>query len=230
MEPEDWRFGRWCAREGVSVASTKVFGVDHFGRASYPSDQAWGWDEDWHFTFPHDVDGWLTVAEGAELSALAKGCDVLEIGSFMGRSTVCMARSAKHVLCIDPFDGRATSRPGDTMAAFLENLDKHGVRNRVEAIRGTSAECAEHVAGRRFDVAFVDGDHDAGAVLFDAGVARRSLKPGGLIAFHDYRTFPGEVDGRWDPGVTEAVDALLRDGYRLVKRVETLAVLEVAGG
>lgn len=47
--PEDWNFGHWADRNGLKVAGTRAVATDHYGRAAYPSTQAWGApvDEDW---------------------------------------------------------------------------------------------------------------------------------------------------------------------------------------
>jgi hypothetical protein len=54
-------------------------------------------------------------------------------------------------------------------------------------------------------------------VVEDAGLASRVLKPGGLLAFHDY--------GNRDFGVTKAVDDLLRSGGELLNVAGTVAVI-----
>lgn len=148
---------------------------------------------------------------------------VLEIGSFCGLSTICMAQTAARVYAADTFDGRATPLPGDTLEEFWGNVSRHGLTHRVTVCRGESAavEIPEPV-----DLAFIDGDHDYQAVLADLAVARRHLKPGGLVAFHDYRTSPDEA-GRWNPGVTRAVDCLLNADGALIERAGSVAVVSL---
>ncbi len=47
--PEDWNFGHWCARNGVTVAGTKAVGIGHWGRWQFRNDEVWGQrvDEAW---------------------------------------------------------------------------------------------------------------------------------------------------------------------------------------
>jgi predicted O-methyltransferase YrrM len=71
-----------------------------------------------------------------------------------------------------------------------------------------------------YDLVFVDGSHDRESVSRDAALARGVLKPGGLLAFHDY--------GNRDFGVTEAVDELLRGGAELLNVAGTVAVVRPA--
>jgi predicted O-methyltransferase YrrM len=86
------------------------------------------------------------------------------------------------------------------------------------------------VAGlkEKFDLAFIDGAHDAPSVKLDASLATAALAPGGLLAFHDFRNFPGEHDGNWDPGVTQTVNELIAQGASLVDKIGTIAVVRPA--
>jgi len=52
----------------------------------------------------------------------------------------------------------------------------------------------------QFDVVFIDGDHSVEGVLLDYDCWIDSLKPGGILAFHDYH--PNH------PGVVKVVDEL----------------------
>ena len=69
-----------------------------------------------------------------------------------------------------------------------------------------------------YDLVFIDGAHDAVSVANDIAVARELLAPGGLIAFHDYRSPE-------DPDIAPAVDALIAAGGELLSLTETLAVV-----
>ncbi len=173
---------------------------------------------DWKF--PADVRGWLSEAEGIALAELARGKSVLEIGAFCGRSTICMAQTAEEIRTVDPFDGRATPEPADTFSEFMDNLVRYGVD--VIPHRATSEVVASFEA-KSFGLVFIDGDHSFDAVVRDAKLAARVLKPGGRIAFHDY----GSPE---DPDVMQAVDHLVTLGCKFIGVVAgTIAVLDPAG-
>lgn len=167
--------------------------------------------------YPSDVRGWLSEEEGRALADLARSKRVLEIGSFCGKSAICMAQVAESVDCIDPFDGRATAEPGDTLPEFLANTSRYGVGEKVSPHRGTTADIAGTLEGS-YGLVFVDGDHSFGAVMADIRAAEKLLAPGGLIAFHDYRR-------PCDPEVTTAVDAYLSEGAALLDLVGTVATV-----
>jgi predicted O-methyltransferase YrrM len=165
--------------------------------------------------FPLDIPGWLLPEEGKKLAELATGKRVLEIGSYCGLSTVCMARTAKHVTAVDYFDGRGTPMPQNTLPAFKRNIERHGLTEKVWFCHPD-----EKYPFDKYDLAFIDGAHEYGTVKADIERVRSVLAENGLIVFHDYR----------DPihdGVTDAVDDLLADGGKLVSLTNTLAVVSV---
>lgn len=172
--------------------------------------------------FPADVEGWLTPAEGQFLAQIATDKRVLEIGSYCGRSTICLAQTAQEVHAVDPFDGRATPNRKDTFGAFSENLERYGVADRVTAHRGTSIAVLPKLQPESFDLVWIDGAHAYESVLLDIWLALKVLKPGGLLAFHDYRS-------PRDPGVTAAVNKLLAVGGKLLSSADTVALVDPKG-
>lgn len=228
VEPEDWYFSRLCHELGLKIGATRKVQVTHRGEFDFDNVTAWGNPFDAEYvrkstlpnSFPREIPGWLDPEEGAALAELARGKRVLEIGSYCGKSTVCMARTAEHVAAVDYFDGRATPFPMSTAGEFEANLDRYEVAEKV-----TVCHPEAEIPMPGYDLAFIDGAHDRASVEADIDKAIGVLNPGGLIAFHDYRTHPGDCDGNWDEGVTSAVDAFLRDGAELIERHKTVAVV-----
>lgn len=237
VEPEDWYFARLCHELGLKIGCTRKIPLDHRGVARFTNTRPWGTqfhDQAWAdespvptvdadgFRFPFDVEGWLRFEEGKALFNLAKGKRVLEIGSYCGKSTICLAQSANEVHSIDPHDGRGTAVPQDTSEALRTNLWNYGVKGKVNIIRGCfNADDVRQVESGfspPFDLVFIDGAHDYDSVRSDIENASRVLAPGGLLAFHDYHS-------SCDPGVTAAVDELLADGGELLSTHSTLAVV-----
>ena len=230
-EPEDWFFSRLLHEMGLKVGATRKIRLCHQGDMGFSNEHPWGTEPfDREHTdkspvpgaFPHDVPGWLLVNEGKELTRLAKGKRVLEIGSYCGLSTVCLARSAREVVACDYFDGRGTDRLTDTFPMFQECLKRHGVAGKVE-VCSPDAEFPEP----EYDLVFIDGAHDYESVRRDIIRASRVLAPTGLLVFHDYREYP-QQDGRWDEGVNRAVRELISEGGRLMSTTGSLAVVSPA--
>lgn len=61
---------------------------------------------------------------------------------------------------------------------------------------------------REFDAAFIDGDHGYDAVMVDYYLAKSSVRPGGIIIFHDYNNPTVQV--------TQALDYLYSRGCEIV--------------
>jgi SAM-dependent methyltransferase len=235
-ESEDWFFSRLCHEIGLKVGATRKVALTHRGPSAFPNTQAWGdpWDRasqaasplpdvapSGRFLMPA-IDGWLRYEEGAALAEMARGKRVLEVGSYRGLSTVCIARTADYIVSVDTHDGRGTAIPQGTLAALKANLKRYEVADRVAVHRMTLGRFSESwikvVDPVLFDLVFIDGDHSRDAVESDIRHALPLLAPGGLIAFHDYCNHA-------DPGVAEAVDALIGRGGELVSLVESLAVV-----
>jgi predicted O-methyltransferase YrrM len=138
------------------------------------------------FRFPDDVRGWLTRTEGEALAACARGRVVLEIGSYCGRSTICMAQTAKRVYALDWHRGDAGAGWGQTLPEFLANIERYGVADKVIPLVGRTDDLSPILADLSVEFVFVDGAHDADSVRADTRLALRVLKPGGVIAFHDF--------------------------------------------
>jgi hypothetical protein len=228
VEPEDWYFSRLLHELGLKIGATMKVHVQHRGEMDFDNQRCWGNKFDSQFVkestlqsaFPSDVPGWLTHREGFALESLSRGKRVLEIGSYCGRSTVCIGRVAESVTCVDYFDGRATPEPTSTFAKFQDSLDRYGIASKVQTCHPES-----EIPLPKYDLAFIDGAHDRESVEVDIKKAMSVLNENGLLAFHDYRTFEGESDGGWDPGVTESVNALIEKGGEIVSRHHTLAVV-----
>ncbi len=157
-----------------------------------------------------EIDGWMTEDELDWLRDQAGRFDsVLEIGTWMGRSTAALAEGCPgRVVTVDPFDAEfydtATYRPGsegvDVEAFARMNLS--GFDN-VTILKMSSAEAALmfgmfHIVK---DMVFIDGDHAEEAVREDIRLWTPFAQT--LLCGHD----------RELPGVAAALDGLdVREG------------------
>ncbi len=146
------------------------------------------------------IPGWLTQNEGAFLYEQAKKSSrkyaIVEIGSWKGRSTVCLGIGAKDgkggkVYAIDPhkdttehknWSGKADTY--DTYNIFLSNIKKGGVDKFIVPIRKTSAKAAATFKAP-FSFLFIDGSHHFSHVKLDYELWFPKLIEGGTVAFHD---------------------------------------------
>lgn len=254
VEPEDWFFSRKVQELGGKVAVTRNVKLCHHGMIPFPNfpiagevygtkpyDEAFAENAGYtpigevrptvDFTFDTqefpDVPGWLNDDEGRLLAKYAEGHDVLEIGSYCGRSTIWMARVAESVHAVDTWDGRGTPCPRNTLDPFMENVTRHGVLDKITTVKGPLASVKRgetngipfEVDLGKFGFAFIDGDHTR--VQEDVNEVLPLLLPGARIAFHDYQR-------PTDPLVTATVDKLISEGATIVERAGTVIVLELS--
>jgi len=169
------------------------------------------------------VPGWMTRTELAWLAAQAATAKVvIECGSYQGRSTLALADHCPGVVyAIDLWDGPCLKEDGTTAPndwavwpAFTVHLRHHIDAGRVVPMRTAFATGAATLlqAHVQADLVFIDGDHRRAACATDLELGWPLVRPGGILAGHDYH------NATW-PGVTEAVDA------RFGAAVQTLEML-----
>jgi MMP 1-O-methyltransferase len=143
------------------------------------------------------IDGWLHHTEGDLLYRLAKNCTekgvIVEIGSWKGKSTICLAfgsKEGKHipVYAIDPHTGSSEHRQmfGQvwTYDEFIANIRKNKLDDIVKPIVNTSVKAAETFY-EPVELLFVDGAHEYEEVKKDFELWFPKIVSGGIIAFHD---------------------------------------------
>jgi predicted O-methyltransferase YrrM len=153
------------------------------------------------------VPGMVPLREGLFLYSLAYAAgsrgDIVEIGSWQGRSTAFLAQACDDtdngvVHAIDTFRGNPGKEglyavsSGDIEAGFRANIERMGLAHRVVVHPKTAALARSEVKGP-LRMLFIDGEHTHEAVKSDLAYADL-LAPGGLVVFDDYApAFPGVV-------------------------------------
>jgi glycosyltransferase involved in cell wall biosynthesis/predicted O-methyltransferase YrrM len=162
--------------------------------------------------------------------------DVLEVGSFEGRSALFFLQflPKSNLTCVDTFEGNAEhTTPGldglsDMMKVetrFDANMRPFGTR--VEKRKGASIVILPELRAqqRRFDIIYIDGDHRAASAFTDARLGWDLLDNDGVMIIDDYRwelhmplverpeaginAFLQEIAGEFE---------LLHDGHQIIIR------------
>ncbi|HBJ72926.1 MAG TPA: hypothetical protein DDY88_04290 [Actinobacteria bacterium] len=143
------------------------------------------------------VQGWLTEPEAFLLWSLSGTVSadlaVVEIGSYLGRSTVALATGSRGALvhAVDPHTGDisevAEGKSINTYEGFLANIDKASVSDRVRPMRMMSVDAAAIYEGPAIGLLFVDGWHSAEAVEEDIRSWHPHLAPQCTIVFDDWQ-------------------------------------------
>ncbi|TDQ59838.1 methyltransferase family protein [Mesocricetibacter intestinalis] len=131
---------------------------------------------------------------------------ILEVGSFEGRSTVFFAELARkfqssvQICCVDTWQGSVEHshiNMAEAEQRFLHNVSL--ISQQIANIEILQFKQSSHQAmidllargyANYFDFIYIDGSHEAPDVLFDALLAHRLCKIGGIIAFDDYLWSP----------------------------------------
>ncbi len=131
-------------------------------------------------------------------SSLPSESVIVEIGSFKGRSTCCLAYGCrgtnKHVFAIDTFDGNSVDFPHrGFFQEFWRNIETRGLAAYVTPVLGRSADVVK-TWKRPIRLLFIDGSHQYEDVLADFENFFPHVEPGGVVAFHDVvDTWPGPL-------------------------------------
>lgn len=170
------------------------------------------------------IDGWFSEDEGrwyARFARALRGGIFVEVGSWKGRSTsfvgpVCNANGTR-LVCVDHWAGSrdvladrylAALAVEDVEATFRANMTMLGIT--VEVIAARSVEAAARFAASSVDRVFLDASHDRASVAEDLRVWSARLRPGGILAGHDY--------AEKHPEVRAAVDELAEERALVVRR------------
>jgi predicted O-methyltransferase YrrM len=176
-----------------------------------------------------DINGWLSDKEAMALYELASSLPddavVVEIGSWQGKSTYCLARGLRSgmIHAIDPFDSagesgsdllyvnRASMLDKSLLETFKNNLQRGGLLKKVSIHHGYSKDFVGNFES--IDFLFIDGDHSVEGCLFDYEKFSPAIRIGGLLGFHDYQP------KRHDLGPTMVIDTKVRPSGKWVHLV-----------
>ncbi len=147
-----------------------------------------------------DVEGWMTPDQARRLWDCARGVtrggQIVEIGSFRGRSMIVLASAADpdvRLIAIDPhagndrgpqeFEGYGEQASAD-IEVFRANLAAAGVADRVEHLRKFSSDALGDVS-EPIDLLYIDGAHRLRPALNDIRSWSAKIRPGGDLLIHD---------------------------------------------
>ncbi|MFC1772741.1 class I SAM-dependent methyltransferase [Pseudomonadota bacterium] len=166
------------------------------------------------------IPGMITTKSGQLLYTLCymqelKG-DVVEIGSWQGRSASFLARAVENskngsFFAIDHFRGNVGKENyyvvgnedlSDLKEGFLSNMKRIGLSESVHLYDMPNQQAATELKDTNIRFLFIDGDHTKEGVEKDIELFFPNLMPGSIVVFDDFsKTFPGLI---------QAVDQLIQ--------------------
>ena len=127
---------------------------------------------------------------------------MIEIGSFIGESTIIFAEHFKQVIAIAPFQPDYHKEDPTSKFNFDEVYDEYIRRTspfpNIKTLRLTSDSAIDVLKDELFDFIYIDGIHTYEQVKIDIENYQPLVKSGGVIGGHDY--------GPHWPTVNKAVD------------------------
>jgi len=121
-----------------------------------------------------------------------------EVGCKNGRtvSQLLKARPKLRAVAIDPWIGQPENALVDGRETYVDwdfaNIERQfwelcePYKDRLLMVRKTSEEAAKFLPGP-FDLVFIDALHDEASVAQDIALWRRKVRPGGVLAGHDFQ-------------------------------------------
>lgn len=153
--------------------------------------------------FYEKIVGWFTWPRFYKMmiDKLPSGSKVVEVGTYEGKSfayfMVEMTNAGKEfeVWGVDSF-----TFTGENGKSILENFLRHlePFFGKFDTLIANSWDAASHFEDKSLDFVFLDADHVYESISKDIEAWLPKIKPGGILAGHDYVPI--------HPGVIQAVD------------------------
>lgn len=161
--------------------------------------------------FNEEIIGWFTFPRLYKnmVEKLPAGSRFVEVGVYEGKSFCFLLVEAFNsgkefkIAAIDSFTFHDEHVNKNILDVFIENTNK--VEYKFDTIIGQSDLSASLFEDGSLDFVFIDADHVAPAVRADIRAWLPKMKPGGIIAGHDYCEA--------HPGVHEVVDEIFGDDW-----------------
>lgn len=134
----------------------------------------------------------------------------LNIGISSGSSVILMSEASpgSSIVAVDCFDKylecNKNNDYSDKKESYLNHIKHFGIENRIENRFITSDDYFK-TCNDKFDLAFVDGNHDYEFALRDIHNCWQRLNYGGVLLIHDFVAEDPTTCPRSEPGVTRAV-------------------------
>jgi hypothetical protein len=196
---------------------------EHSGKTVILDDQFIEWAEAYQTSM-------MDAHELINLAAVLKGCPwnkgefVVEIGAYLGTTTVFMAKVLEHtkkrvpILSIDPFERFESNplNPQGSYSSYVESI----ITNHVEDVclpLGAFSENAAPVIADNIRVLVIDGGHEYPAISKDLELYVPKVREGGYVFIDDY--------GPAYPDIVRAVDEFLAKNPEFVVHARSYFVV-----
>jgi len=116
---------------------------------------------------------------------------IIEIGSYVGESTMIFADRFKEVVSVDPYINDYDLDDAACHHAPFNKVYEQFIRNtlsipNIKSIKETSENAFSILKDQQWDMVYIDGLHTFEGVSYDIEHYKSIIKPGGFVCGHDY--------------------------------------------
>lgn len=120
-----------------------------------------------------------------------KNMEMLEIGAYLGESTIIFSEYFSNIITIDPFIDDYDLNDPTCQHISLSKVHEKFIEltkdiKSIQLIKKKSDEAIYDLIDKRFDFIYIDGMHTYEQVKKDIKNYKPLVKPGGFIGGHDY--------------------------------------------
>lgn len=206
--PQDLNLAHFAREAGIPMYATSPSLIQHIGRETTGQ----GWFHEAPSFMPdvrslvstehidltwEEIDGWFDFDElyRSVVRDARPGAQLVEVGCWLGRSAAFLGqeilRSGKplSLFAIEHgIGGDTLAQPtcGTIAPKLVHNLFRCGLQDVVTPIITSSLRAAVLFADASLDFVFIDANHSYEAVINDIRAWWPKIRPGGLLAGHDY--------------------------------------------
>ena len=146
---------------------------------------------------------------------------IIEIGSYVGESTIIFAEHFKEVVSVDPYINDYDLDDAACHHAPFDKVYEQFIRNtlsvpNIKSIKETSQNAFSILKDQQWDMVYIDGLHTYEGVSYDIEHYKTIIKPGGFVCGHDYGW--GNVRHAIGLLLDDKVDATFKD-HSWVKQI-----------
>ena len=139
---------------------------------------------------------------------------IIEIGSYVGESTMIFAEHFKEVVSVDPYINDYDLDDAACHHARFDKVYEQFIRNtlsvpNIKSIKETSQNAFSILKEQEWDMVYIDGLHTYEGVSYDIEHYKSIIKPGGFVCGHDYGW--GNVRHAIGQLLDDKIDATFKD-------------------
>ena len=163
---------------------------------------------------PFYAEGLIDMINWIDNIRPTKEMRIIEIGSYIGESTMIFADRFKEVVSVDPYINDYDLEDAACSFAPFDKVYEQFVRNtlsvpNIKSIRETSENAFSILKDQQWDMVYIDGLHTLEGVSYDIAHYKTIIKPGGFVCGHDYGW--GNVRHAIGQLLDDKVDATFKD-------------------